>query len=216
MAAQRNARSSTLKKYLEDKSFRLSKDDRDFLADLAKVRIIDEKDASAYHYKERKTPASRRLDKLVEIGILEKTSVNQPGRGNFKAYQFKTDKMASLFGGKRPVIGSKRNALHEVICSRTYFAEGRPRSWLLEGDFKKEHRELFQVADKTLTGRDSCIPDAMYVRDNGSIVVVEADSGQYNKTQIASKQAAWTGFDQVWGQPAKASARVDNATVHRF
>jgi predicted transcriptional regulator len=213
----RNARSATVKKYLapEHGNFRLTQADREFLADLAKVRIVDEKDAGAHHYQGRKTPASRRLDKLCEVGILEKTQVNQPGRGNFKAYQFKTDKMASLFGGKRPVIGRKRNALHEVICSKIYFAEGRPDTWMVEGDFKKEHHELFQVGNKTLTGRDSCIPDAMFVRD-GRVVAVEADSGQYNQTQIMSKHAAWNGFDQVWGQPAKASARVHNATVHRF
>lgn len=215
MSTTRNARSATVKKYLDETNFRLSSDDRAFLGDLAKVRIIDERDADSHHYKDRKTPGSRRLNKLVEVGILERTEVNQPGRGNFKAYQFKTDKMASLFGGKRPVIGSKRNALHEVICSKIYFAEDRPKTWLIEGDFKKEHRELFGVANKTLTGRDSCIPDAMFVR-NGRIVAVEADSGQYNQTQIISKQAAWGEFDQVWGQPAKASARVHNATVHRF
>lgn len=211
----KNARTRTVKKYLDDKTFRLSSDDRAFLNDLAKVRIIDERDADSQHYQGRKTPAARRLDKLVEIGILERTEVNQPGRGNFKAYQFKTDKMASLFGGKRPVIGRKRNALHEVICSKIYFAEGRPESWLIEGDFKKEHRELFGVANKTLTGRESCFPDAMFVRD-GKIVAVEADSGQYNQTQIQSKQAAWGEFEQVWGQPDKASARVHNCTVHRF
>lgn len=210
-----NARSATLKKYLDDQRFRLSKDDRAFLSDLAKVRIIDEKDADTWHYRGRKTPAARRLDKLCEIGILEKTQVNQPGRGNFKAYQFKTDRMARLFGGKRPVIGRKRNALHEVICSRIYFAEGRPETWRVEGDFSREHHELFRVGDRTLTGRESCIPDAMFIRE-GRVVAVEADSGQYNQTQIASKVAAWSQFDQVWGQPAKASARVHNATVHRF
>jgi hypothetical protein len=54
------------------------------------------------------------------------------------------------------------------------------------------------------------------VRSDGQIVVVEADSGQYNKTQIRSKQEAWAGFSQVWGQPDRAAARVTNATVHRF
>ena len=213
----RNARSATVKKHLEggDTNFRLSRDDRAFLSDLAKVGIIDEQDAETFHYQGRKTPASRRLNKLADLGILDKTQVNQPGRGNFKAYTFKTDKMAQLFGGYRPRLGRTRNALHEVICSRIYFAEGRPESWRMEADFRAEHHELFKVGDKTLTGRDSCIPDAMFVRE-GRVVAVEADSGQYNQTQIQSKVAAWSSFDQVWGQPAKASARVHNATVHRF
>lgn len=211
----KNVRSSTLKKYLEESNFRLSKDDRDFLADLSKVRIIDEKDACNVHYQNRKTPATRRIDKLCEMGILECNTVNQPGRGKFKAYQFKTDKIASLFGGKRPIIGRKRNALHEVICSKIYFAEGRPESFLLEGDFSKTERSLFNVADKTIAGRDSCIPDAIFER-NGEIIIVEADSGQYSKSQIINKQSAWTGFKQVWGQPERSSARVDNATTHKF
>ncbi|MCP3672538.1 MAG: hypothetical protein GY814_19320 [Gammaproteobacteria bacterium] len=211
----RNARTATVRKYLEEKNFRLGKDDRAFLADLAKVRIIDEKGAAAFHFQGRKTPASRRLNKLCDIGILECVAVNQPGRGRFNAYQFKTDRLATLFGGKRPTIGRKRNELHEVICSKIYFAEGRPDSFLVEGDFNKKHHELFHVANKTLAGRDACIPDAFFIRD-GEIVVVEADSGQYNKSQVLNKQAAWRNFKQVWGQPAKAAAAVDNATVHRF
>ena len=211
----KKVRSATLKKYLKDSSFRLSSADRDFLDDLAKVRIIDEKGAAAHHYQNRSTAASRRLDKLCEVGILECRTVNQPNRGTFKAYEFKTDKIASLCGGKKAVIGRKRNALHEVITSKLFFAEGRPDSFIVEGDFNKQHRELFKVANKTLAGRDSCIPDALYVKD-GRIVIVEADSGQYNKSQIVNKQAAWNGFEQVWGQPSKAAARVDDARVHRF
>lgn len=211
----RNVRSSTLKKYIEDTNIRLSGNDRAFLKDLAKVRIIDEKDANAFHYQDKKTGASRRLDKLCEAGILECRVVNQPGRGRFKSYEFKTDRIATLFGGKRAVIGRKRNALHEVICSKIYFAEGRPETFIVEGDFNKDQKELFRVADKTLSGRDSCIPDAFFIRNN-EVVVVEADSGQYNKSQITNKQAAWSGFKQVWGQPNRATARVDNSTVHRF
>ena len=211
----RNARTTTVKKYLDDQDFRLSADDRAFLADLAKVKIIDEKDAQAAHYQSRKTPASRRLDKLCEVGLLDVAYVNQPGRGRFKAYQFKTDRLATLFGGSRPVIGAKRNALHEVITSKIYFAVGRPDTFRVESDFNRDQRQLFKVANKTLSGRESCVPDAMYI-DNGQIVVVEADSGQYNKSQIINKQAAWSGFRQVWGQPDRASARVDNATVFRF
>jgi len=211
----KNVRSGTLKKYLNNANFKLSDDDRQFLADLAKVRIIDEKDASKHHYADRKTPASKRLDRLADIGLLETHTIVQPGRGKFKAYHFKTERLAALFGGKVPVIGRKRNALHEVITSRLYFAEGRPDSFALESDFTPKQKELFKVIGGTTKGRDSCIPDALFIRDN-QIVVVEADSGQYNKAQIRNKQIAWKGFKQVWGQPAKASARVDNAMVHTF
>lgn len=211
-----NTRTGTLKKYIADASIRLSDKDREFLRDLARVGIIDSKDADSFHYQDTRTDASRRLDRLCEAGVLEKIDVNQPGRGKFKAYQFKTDKIATLFGGKKPTIGRKRNALHEVITSKLFFAEGRPNTFVVEANFSKKERELFALSSPSATGRNSAIPDAMYVRADGQIVVVEADSGQYNKTQIRSKQEAWTGFAQVWGQPDRAAARVTNAVVHRF
>ncbi len=211
----RNVRFNTLKKYLTDDKLKLSKEDRSFLSDLAKVGIIDEKDAQATHYKDRRTGASSRLDRLCEAGLLESKTVVQPGRGRFKAYQFKTERIATLFGGHRPVYHRKRNALHEVITSKIYFAEGRPESFTLEAKFSSDQRELFNVPGKTLKGREACLPDAMFVR-NGEVIVVEADSGHYNKSQIENKQSAWAGFKQVWGQPSKASARVDDAQVYTF
>lgn len=212
----RNARTRTLRKYIDDGNIRLSKYDREFLNDLARVGIIDEKDADAHHYDEKKTPAKRRLDRLCEAGVLEKTIVTQPGRGQFNAYQFKTDRVATLFGGKRPTIGRKRNALHEVITSKIYFAEGRPQTFVVESNFSREQKKMFELDTPALTGRNSSIPDAMYFTAGGEIVVVEADSGQYNKNQINSKQAAWKNYKQVWGQPDKAAARVTNAKVYRF
>lgn len=210
-----NVRAGTLKKYIADSNLRLSADDRAFLADLAKVGIIDEKDAQNHHFQDRKTAASRRLDRLCDAGVLECHVVTQPGRGSFRAYSFKTDRIATLFGGHKPTIGRKRNALHEVIIGRIYFAEGRPESFVVESEFNKNQRELFNVMGGTMKGREACLPDALFIRD-GEIVVVEADSGHYNKSQILNKQLAWVGFRQVWGQPAKASARVDGATVHCF
>lgn len=211
----KNARTTTIKKYLNDGNFRLSAADRAFLGDLARVRIIDAADAARFHYGDRKTPAERRLDKLCEVGILERLTVNQPGRGQINTYQFAHERVARLFGGKRLAISCKRTALHEVITSKIFFAEGRPDTFVVEGDFTRAQRDLFQASNTTLSGRESCTPDALFLRD-GEIVVVEADSGQYNKNQIVSKQAAWLGFRQVWGQPARSSARVDNATVHLF
>lgn len=211
-----NVRAGTLKKYIADGKLRLSADDRAFLTDLSKVGIIAESDAQKHHFQERKTAAVRRLDRLCEAGVLESHTVNQPGKGTYKAYSFKTERIATLFGGHKPTIGRKRNVLHEVIISRIFFAEGRPDSFVVESKFSKNQRELFTVAGGTMSGRDACFPDAMFVR-GGEIVVVEADSGHYNKSQILNKQLAWADYKQVWGQPAKASARVDGgATVHCF
>lgn len=211
----RNVRAGTLKQYLNDTSLRLTDSDRAMLNDLARVQILDARDSAEHHYIGNKSPATRRLDRLCEVGLLEKHKVFQPGSGQIDAYTFKSDRIASLFGSKKPPVKRKRNALHEVICSKLYFSEGRPDSFVLESKFSKEQKELFRLSNKSLVGNDSCIPDAMFVR-NGNIVVVEADSGQYNKTQIESKQAAWTDFEQVWGQPARSAARVRNAEVRRF
>lgn len=217
----KNARTNTLKKYINDDKLRLSDSDRAFFKDLTKVGLIDEADANQWHYQGRKTSASKRLDRLVKAGILTKRTVSQPAKGNFSCYEFATDKIASLFGGKRPTIGAKRNALHEAITSKLYFAEGRPDSWVLERGFSKNKIEFLKESFKNGRGeikkgeKDYLLPDAMFYRD-GEIVLVEADSGQYTKKQIRDKQKAWKGLKQVWGQPAKASAVVDDAKVYRF
>lgn len=205
------ARASTLKQYISDSTIRLSESDRAFFSDLAKVRIIDEADAG-FHYSGRKTGATKRLERLVDAGILSRVDVYQPGRGNFKAYQFANKGVARVMGGKLPSIGAKRNALHEVITSKLYFSEGRPESFLLEDEMPRDLRERFSTMSVDGT---SALPDAVYFQ-GGQLVVCEADSGQYSKGQIESKQASWRGLKQVWGQPSKSAARVDNATVHRF
>jgi hypothetical protein len=212
----KNVRASTLKKYTDSSNIRLSSADRDFLSDLARVRIIDEKDADSHHYQKSRSKASRRLDKLSDAGILEKREVFQTGRGKFNAYTFKNQKVAGLFGGKTALIGSKRNAFHEVVTSKLYFAKGRPDSFTIEADFTKSQKDSFRLGQGLIAGRDICLPDAIFI-ENGEMVAVEADSGQYTQSQIRSKQAAWAGIKQVWGQPSKAAARVHgNAEVFRF
>lgn len=211
-------RTTTLKKRLDEGvNFRLSAQDREFLRDLSCVRIIDAQDAKTHHYQGRKTTPERRLDKLVENGILCKHSLYIPSRGKTIAYTFSNNSVAQLFGGKMPVIGAKRNATHELITSRIYFAEGRPESFKIEADFSKDMKDFF--SGRAVIGEDrGCVPDACFMR-NGQMVVVESDAGHYNKTQINNKLAAWSGLQQVWGQPVKASARVDmspTVKVHIF
>lgn len=212
---KKNVRTRTLGKYIADSNIKLSEADREFLRDLSRVHIIDEKDIRETHYKDRKDPL-RRMERLCEAGVLEKVKVGQPGRGKFNAYTFASPQVAKLFGGKKIESASRRNALHEVITSRLYFKLERPETFTLESQFSNDLKNRFKLTAPSLTDRMSAIPDATYIDSKGEIVVVEADSGQYNKRQITSKQIAWKGFKQVWGQPERASARVSGAEVYRF
>jgi len=194
-------------------SFRLGASDRGFLADLSKVRIIDLEDANKWHYSDRKAGAKKRLDNLVKAGLLNAREIIQPGKGKVRTYEFSNDRVAKAFGGAKPVIGAKRSALHEVITSKIYFAEGRPVTFKIASDFTKTDIRNFKLA----VGGDAVIPDAMYTDASNDIVLVEADSGNYTKSQILEKQSAWSGVKQVWGQPNKASARIGgNTNVYRF
>lgn len=209
----KNVRTRTLKKHVGG-NLKLSANDRAFLHDLSIVGIIDEHSANHHHYSNVHKDAAKRLDRLCEYGVLERTMVHQRGKGSFKSYTFANDKVAKLFGGKRLILGGRRNAHHEVILSKIYFAEGRPESFKVESQLTSKEKDLFKKIAPT--GSDYCLPDAIYYDEGGELVAVEADSGQYTQSQVKAKQTAWTGLKQVWGQPQKASARVHNATLHRF
>lgn len=212
----RKARTSTLKR-ITGSDFRLSQRDRAFLADLARVRLVSEADADVFHYEGQKTGSRRRLDKLCSAGLLKEHVLTVPGQGTIRAYSFSSDKVAKRFGGAMPSVSRMRNAYHELIVSRIFFAEGRPESFKVENDFTQTDREVFRRPGE---GRDRItLPDAMYYDAHGQAVVVEADSGQYNSTQIREKVNAWQGHRQVWGQPQSRKSAVENlsdAKVHRF
>ncbi len=198
-------------------SFRLSSDDKAFLRDLAKVRLISEDDADATHFAQRKTKASKRLDKLVEQGLLSRKEITIPGKGVVKAYTFGSEDVAKSLGSKLPKVNRMRNAYHELIVSRLYFAEGRPASFKIEAEFTNSDIESIRQEGQSIS--EVARPDALFTNAQGQVVVVEADSGQYNSTQIKEKINSWKGFPQVWGQPEQRKSAVENfssAKVHRF
>ena len=130
-----------------------------------------------------------------------------------KIYQFSGHAMARAWGGSLPIIGAKRNELHELISSDLYFKTGRPSDFRLAVNFTA--RDILAVG--------GCRPDALYSDSStGELVVVEADSGQYSRQQIIKKIAAWesVGIKRiVWGQPQYAAARIPglrNCSVYRF
>jgi hypothetical protein len=187
-----------------------------FLQDLAKVRLVALEDANKFHYSENKLGAQKRLDYLTKQGLLQVVEYQAPGKGTQKAYAFADQKIAKAYKSGLPPLG-RRNAFHEVLTSRMYFAEGRPSNWKLEADMTREEANLFRHKGQSMS--DVAKPDAMYIDGSGQLVAVEADSGQYNKTQIQKKMDAWKGIKQVWGQPEKRNSAIENyseVTVHRY
>lgn len=201
----------------EGSNLRMSEHDKAFLSDLAKVRIIATDDATANHYSHLKGGADQRLSRLVDAGLLKQTQVYQPAKGKFMAYEFASKDIAKAFGAKNTaVIGAKRTALHEVITSRTYFALGRPESFRLVDELSRSEKDIFRQegASKPM------LPDAVMIdQSTGAYVAIEADSGQYNKSQVLTKAEAWGDLKQVWAQPEKASCSIaenSNTTVFKF
>lgn len=202
-------RRNTLNKYI-DVSLRLREQDHNFLNDLAKVGVISEDVADRYHYDELKSGSRRRLDRLVDGGILSRRMLKSDG-SQLAVYEFKDKKIASLWRGDISHIGAKRTLKHELIVSKLYFDCGRP------DDFRVASR--FTQQDKKCMGHlDSVMPDGMFTDLNGERVFVEADSGQYTKSQIQQKTTAWRGVKQVWGQPLNSFHKMtmSSATVFRY
>ncbi len=180
---------------------RLSVADREFLKDLSRVQLISSDLADKNHYSHLKGGAARSLERLEKAGLITSQTLYQPRAAPIKTYQFANKSIAGAWGGKLPVIGAKRNGLHELMASRAYFELGRPSSFKLACDFSN--------AEIAMCG--SLRPDAIYTDDtSGETVVVEADSGHYSQNQINAKVARWraAGLNrQVWARPEYSCSR---------
>ena len=174
---------------------RLSVADRWFLKDLAKVQMISSDLADKNHYSHLKGASARSLDRLEKAGLISSKTLYQPKAEPIKIYQFADKSIAGAYGGKLPVTGAKRNDLHELMSSRAYFELGCPSTFKLATDFTKAE----------IAACGSMRPDAIYTdADTGEMVVVEADSGHYNQSQINAKVTRWRAAGltrQVWSQP---------------
>ena len=80
----------------DNANIKLGKNDRSFLSDLAKVQVISADLADKHHYADRKTPASARLNKLVEAGLLKRHSTYDAIRGRVLVYEFANEKRGDL------------------------------------------------------------------------------------------------------------------------
>lgn len=182
-------------------NIRLTVADREFLKDLGRVQLISSDLAGKHHYAHLKGSASRSLERLESAGLITSKTLYQSGAAPIKTYQFANKSLAGAWGGKLPVTGAKRNDLHELMSSRAYFALGRPNSFKLACEFSK--------AEIAMCG--SLRPDAIYTDPaSGETVVVEADSGHYNQTQINAKVARWRAAGltrQVWARPEHSHNR---------
>ncbi len=181
-------------------SLRLSEADKSFLKDLSKVQLISSDLADQNHYSHLKGASGRSLERLEKAGLISSKRLHQKNGPPLKIYQFADKSIAGAFGGKLPVTGAKRTDSHELMTSRAYFGLGRPASFKLASHFTPGE----------IAACGSLRPDALYTDTaTGELVVVEADSGQYTKSQIQDKVARWraAGLDrQVWAQPAQAGA----------
>lgn len=195
-------------------NIRLSAADREFLRDLSRVQMISGDLADRNHYAHLKGGSSRSLDRLEKAGLLSSKILRQTGVAPVRVYQFADKSIASAYGGRLPVTGAKRTDLHELMTSRAYFALGRPESFKVAADFTSA--EIAQCG--------SMRPDALYTDPaSGEVVVVEADSGQYTKSQVNAKLARWRAQGltrQVWAQPSAGRAanvpRLPGIEVMRF
>lgn len=206
---RKNVRTVTLKKYLkglDEATIRFTPRDKAFLQDLARVRLVGLKEAIEFHYGGKADSCQKRLQTFVKLGLLNERTVTQPGRGKVdKCYEFASDRIAKLHGGRTAGIGAKRSDLHELLVSKTYFKLGRPDSYKLGDEMTAlEKRALLRPV---LGEGEGITPDAYFVR-KGQIVLVEADAGQYNGRQVAHKQASWVNNAQIWAQPEKANCRI--------
>lgn len=200
-------RRNTLNKYI-DKSLRLKEADHRFLNDLAKVGVVSEDVADKHHYQDNRSGSSRRLDRLVEAGILARRTLKSDG-GQLAVYEFKDKKIANLWGGDISHIGAKRTLKHELIVSKLYFDLGKP------DDFRVASR--FTASDKRIMGgSDGMMPDGIFTNTSGEDVFVEADSGQYTKKQIRDKMNVWRGIKQVWGQPVNSYHKIQSDDITLF
>lgn len=211
----KNPRTSRLEAYLPSGvNIRLSEEDRLFLMDLAKIQVCPAALAQEHHYKTR-TSAERRLSKLSKAGLL-KQHFHYGVSGKQAVFEFANDGLAKAFGGSRVAFGANRSLNHEIVTTQLYFALGRPETFIKEDQFTKHDKSFIK---EHMGGDKSHTPDALMIDENGEYVFVEADSGQYTKVQITSKQWAWRGIKQVWGQPSRAFAPLRegaNIDIYKF
>lgn len=185
----------------ENTKLRLTKADREFLSDLAKVQIISATQAADNHYTHLKTQGSRSLQRLVDAGILNSRKIFVTGQGQYKAYEFASHEMAVAWGGRLPSTGNSKSDYHELITSEAYFRLGRPDDFCLSHKLSK--------SDESLIGE--YLPDAVYTdQATGEMVLFEADAGNYSKQQIRNKTLSWErrGLKQTWAQPEKVTSRI--------
>ncbi len=179
-------------------SLRLSEADKAFLKDLATLQLISSDLVDQNHYAHLKGASGRSLERLEKAGLISSKRLHRKDGPPLKTWQFANQSIAGVFGGKLPVTGAKRTDLHELMTSRAYYALGRPASFKLASHFT--------VGEIAACG--SLRPDALYTDTaTGEMVLVEADSGQYTKSQIQDKVARWRAAGhtrQVWAQPAHA------------
>jgi len=202
----KNPRTRYLTQLGSGKPVRLLDADRAFMRDLAKLGILDVDIANKNHYSHLRSGAERSLERLEKAGFI-KSENTVANRQRVKVYTFASKEISKAWGGDIPIIGCRRSHYHELITSRLYYELGQPEDYRVAGNF----------TDQDISFCNNAKPDAMFTNEDGEVVFVEADSGQYTKNQIRSKMMKWQRQPQVWGQPSTPMCRVPgSANVQVF
>ncbi len=209
------SRPRKLNKSLLDTAVRLHERDKTMLKDLAKVQFLSDDIIDKHHSDGVSTPAKKRMNRLVNAGILQRMTL-QTENGTRHVYQFADHKVAQIWGAKISKIGANRSLNHELIVSKLYYDLGKPSDFRKENKFNKKDKNFIT---KNIGSEEGVIPDALCTNSQGHLIFIEADSGNYNSTQIRTKQNAWQGYQQVWGQPVKSHTRIQSRNkirVHHY
>lgn len=201
-----------LKKLLKVDGVTITAKDKAMFGDLSKVGVLSQEQALSNH-----NLSSQRLERLSKAGFLKRHVSYDRKKGKVISYTFPSKRVAQVFGGFCAKV-SNRTMRHELLVSEAYFKAGRPGDFRVESRFDGRDHDLFnskllkvgQKKEAYAIEYQTQIPDAMFTDQSGEIVVVEADAGNYNRTQIDNKVKHWQKMKQLWIQPDIKTSTVPN------
>ena len=204
------ARIYRLKKLLKADGMTITAKDKAMFHDLSKVGVLSQQQVKSHH-----NQSNERLDKLAKAGFLKRHVSYDRKKGRVISYSFPSKRVAQVFNGFCPKL-SNRTMRHELLVSEAYFHAGKPTDFKVESRFDGRDHDLFdskllsvgQKKEYFAVEHQAQLPDAIFTNGAGDTVVVEADAGNYNRTQIDTKLKSWQGMKQLWVQPSDKNKAI--------